>query len=139
MEIPPCTTQRVWAEEERVLREHSTLSQDSTPGLPCEECAKPMAPESLPRSSGPSTLSFFLSFFLYLFYFFNSHWRTFFQLVLQREREGVGGKEGGRERGGRQTDRQTDIDWLPSHMCPATQTGDQTCNLGMCPDWELNP
>ena len=27
------------------------------------------------------------------------------------------------------------IDWLPS---TCTWTGDQTHNLGMCPDWELN-
>ena len=44
-------------------------------------------------------------------------------LILERDRE-------------RERDRQTDIDWLPS-LC--SLTGDQTCNLGMCPDGELNP
>ena len=35
----------------------------------------------------------------------------------------------------RQEGRERNIDWPP----PAhTQTRDQTCNLGMCPDWELN-
>ena len=49
---------------------------------------------------------------------------------LEREEEGDCGGE-------RQTDRhrckrETSI---ASQKCP---TGDGTCNLGMCPDWELN-
>ena len=56
------------------------------------------------------------------------------------ERKGEGKTEKGRrdrerERD-RQTDRQTDIDHLP--LIHAL-TRDQTCNLGTCPDWELNP
>ena len=41
-----------------------------------------------------------------------------------------------RDRGRRgETDRQTDIDWLPPIHIP---TRDQTHNLGMCHDQELN-
>ena len=42
-----------------------------------------------------------------------------------REKE----KEKRRER---ERDRQTHIDWSPPTRVPV---GDQTCNLGMCPDW----
>ena len=53
-------------------------------------------------------------------------------LILEKE-EGRGRKEG-REEGRRERERI--IDWLPPI---GTLTKDQTCNLGTCPDQELNP
>ena len=33
-------------------------------------------------------------------------------------------------------EREREFYWLP---LVGSSTGDQTCNLGMCPDWESNP
>ena len=50
-------------------------------------------------------------------------------LILERE-------EGRQKEKERERDRQTDIDQLPPVCAPM---GGQTHNLGMCPEWELNP
>ena len=57
--------------------------------------------------------------------------------VCVREREREREREGGRERereGGREGERE--IGQLPLIH---TRTRDPTCNLGLCPDWGLNP
>ena len=55
------------------------------------------------------------------------NWRKFFFSFY------LGRKEG-RER--ETSTWKRNIDWLPSIW---GRTGDQTCNLALCPDWELNP
>ena len=62
-----------------------------------------------------------------------------FLLTLEREE----GREGGRRERDevcvcvcvRERERERSIDWLPPI---STSNGDQTYNLSMCPDWELN-
>ena len=58
--------------------------------------------------------------FLSPLYFFNPHPRICL-LILEREEE---------------RERERNVDLLPPVH---DQTGDRTDNLGMCPDWELNP
>ena len=86
-------------------------------------------------------LSFFSSFFGdfngsccltldYCFFFFNPHLRICLP-ILEREE----GMEGGREREGETLMWERNINWL-SLIYPGTR--DWTCNLGICPDQELN-
>ena len=66
-------------------------------------------------------------------FYFNSHPRICL-LILEREEGGEGERERERERERLMWER--NIDQLrPGH----TPTGDWMCNLGMCPDQELNP
>ena len=69
-------------------------------------------------------------------FFFNPHPRTSFHCYL--ERRGWGKGERGRRR--QQWERKTlTCRCLDSLVKDWLVTGDWTCNLGMCPHWELNP
>ena len=62
-------------------------------------------------------------------FIFKPHPRTFFSLLLEREK----GRD--REIEKYRCEKESSIGCLLVH----TLTGDRTCNWSMCPDWELNP
>ena len=69
---------------------------------------------------------------LFFILFFYPHPRTFFSLLLEREK----GREGEEER----LIGERNINWLPPvHTWTGPGIRDQTHNLGMCSDQELNP
>ena len=80
-------------------------------------------------SSTDIYVCFYASTMLFFFFFnFNFHLRTCILILERRER---------REREG-----ERNIDVREKHRLVSslyTPTGDWTCNLGMCPDWEWNP
>ena len=86
-------------------------------------------------------LKYFSSFFTYcsifcndFFFFISFYFQLWFFILLlcffKREREG------GRKRGRETSMWERNMDQLP---LLSAMTRDQTCNPGMCPDWELNP
>ena len=64
--------------------------------------------------------------FILVLLFFNPHLRTFCHW-FERERTGWGGMERERERN------------IYQLLLIGSPTGDETRNLGICPDWGLNP
>lgn len=79
--------------------------------------------------SFPIVSNFYIFCYMFYLFIFNPHPRICF--IAFRERGS--GREGGREREGERWAR--NVDRLPPVRTP---TGDQTCNLDMCPERELN-
>ena len=80
-------------------------------------------------------VTYFSSIPKFLSLFFQSYWRALFIAFRERQRVKERERETDRERERHRCERETSVGCLL--LCAPTL--DWTQNLGMCPDWQLNP